>query len=73
MGRSHRSPGPLHEPARRLSPAAAGHLEKGGWYVTSGILDIKEEIVSKAIREAGFAIEEVLRDGEWCAVISRKM
>ncbi len=57
----------------RLSPAAAGHLESGGWYVTSGILDIKEEIVSRAIREAGFAIEEVLHDGEWCAVIARKM
>ncbi len=57
----------------RLSPAAAGHLEKSGWYVTSGILDIKEETVSKAIREAGFAIEEVLHDGEWCAVVARKM
>ena len=57
----------------RLSPAAAGHLAKGGWYVTSGILDIKEDIVSEAIREAGFAIEEVLHDGEWCAVVARKM
>ena len=57
----------------RLSPAAAGHLAKGGWYVTSGILDIKEEIVSEAIREAGFAIEEVLHDGEWCAVVARKL
>ena len=57
----------------RLSPAAAGHLGKGGWYVTSGILDVKEEIVSAAIREAGFAIEEVLHDGEWCAVIARKL
>jgi ribosomal protein L11 methylase PrmA len=26
----------------------------------------------KAIREAGFDIEEVLHDGEWCAVIARK-
>lgn len=57
----------------RLSPAAAGHLGTGGWYVTSGILDIKEEIVSEAIREAGFAIEEVLHDGEWCAVVARKL
>ena len=56
----------------RLSPAAAGHLERGGWYVTSGILDVKEETVNKAIREAGFDIEEVLHDGEWCAVIARK-
>lgn len=54
----------------RLSPAAAGHLESGGWYITSGILDIKEEVVCDAIREAGFEIQEVLHDGEWCAVIA---
>ena len=57
----------------RLSPAAANHLERGGWYITSGILDIKEEIVSEAIRDAGFEIEGVLHDGEWCAVVARKM
>lgn len=56
----------------RLSPAASGHLEPGGWYITSGILDIKETVVSEAIRSAGFVIEEVLHDGEWCAVIARK-
>ena len=57
----------------RLSPAAADHLGTGGWYITSGILDIKEEVVSEAIRNAGFAIDEVLHDGEWCAVIARKI
>lgn len=57
----------------RFSPAAANHLGPGGWYVTSGILDVKEKTVSKAIREAGFAIEEVLHDGEWCAVIARRI
>ncbi len=57
----------------RLSPAAAGHLDRGGWYVTSGILDIKEEVVCKAITEAGFAVEEVLHDGEWCAVVAKKI
>ena len=57
----------------RLSDAAAGHLKRGGWYITSGILDIKEETVTKAIRDAGFAVEEVLHDGEWCAVIARKI
>ena len=56
----------------RLSPSAAGHLEEGGFYVTSGILDIKEEAVSKAITESGFTIKEVLHDGEWCAVIAVK-
>lgn len=57
----------------RLSPAAAGHLDTGGWFITSGILDIKEDVVCRAIREAGFAIEEVMRDGEWRAVIARKV
>ena len=57
----------------RLSPAAAGHLAPGGWYVTSGILDVKEEVVCEAIQNAGFAVEEVLHDGEWCAVIARKL
>lgn len=56
----------------RLSPAAARHLDSGGWYITSGILDVKEAVVSEAIREAGFAIEEVMHDGEWCAVIARR-
>lgn len=56
----------------RLSPAAAGHLAAGGWYITSGILDIREEAVSEAIREAGFDIVKILRDGEWRAVVARK-
>ena len=56
----------------RLTPAAAEHLGKGGWYVTSGILDIKEETVCDAIRREGFAVCDVLRDGEWRAVIARK-
>ena len=51
-----------------LSPAAAAQLKPGGIYITSGILDIKEEIVKKAIEEAGFDIIEVLADGEWRAV-----
>ena len=51
-----------------LSPAAAAQLKPGGVYITSGILDIKEEIVKKAIEEAGFDIIEVLADGEWRAV-----
>jgi ribosomal protein L11 methyltransferase len=51
-----------------LSPAAAAQLKPGGIYITSGLLDMKEEIVKKAIEEAGFDIIEVLADGEWRAV-----
>ena len=36
--------------------------------ITSGILDIKEETVKKAIEEAGFDIIGVMADGEWRAI-----
>ena len=53
-----------------LSPAAASQLKAGGAYITSGILDIKEETVSEAIRAAGFAIKEIMADGEWRAIVA---
>lgn len=55
-----------------LSPAAASQLEPGGLYITSGILDIKEDAVKKAIEDAGFDIIEVLTDGEWRAIAARR-
>ncbi|MBQ6438546.1 MAG: 50S ribosomal protein L11 methyltransferase [Mogibacterium sp.] len=51
-----------------LSSAAAAQLSPGGVYITSGILDIKEDVVKKAIEDAGFDIIEVLADGEWRAI-----
>lgn len=51
-----------------LSPAAAAQLKPGGVYITSGILDIKEDAVKKTIEDAGFDIIEVLADGEWRAI-----
>ena len=55
-----------------LSPAAAKQLKPGGIYITSGILDIKEDIVKKAIEDAGFDIIEVLADGEWRAIYAAR-
>ena len=55
-----------------LSPAAASQIRPGGIYITSGILDIKEEAVKKAIADAGFEITEVLADGEWRAIVARR-
>ena len=55
-----------------LSPAAAAQLRPGGLYITSGILDIKEDIVKKAIEDAGFDIIEVLADGEWRAIAASR-
>lgn len=56
----------------RLSPAAAGHLDKGGIYISSGILESKVDAVADAVRAAGFEIDEVLHDGEWRAIVAQK-
>lgn len=53
-----------------LSPAAAAQIKPGGIYITSGILDVKEETVKQAVKDAGFDIIEVLADGEWRAIVA---
>ena len=55
-----------------LSPSAAAQLRPGGIYITSGILDIKEETVADAVRAAGFTIKEIMADGEWRAIVAVK-
>lgn len=56
----------------RLSPAAAEHIREGGIYITSGILDIKEDIVRDAVEKAGFEVLETIADGEWRAIVARR-
>lgn len=55
-----------------LTPVILHQLKKGGIYITSGIIDEKEETVVKAIREAGLTVLEVNHQGEWVGVIARK-
>lgn len=55
-----------------LTPVVKEHLKKGGIYITSGILDVKEDVVTKAVRDAGMEVLEVTRQGEWVSVTARK-
>lgn len=55
-----------------LTPVVANHIKKGGIYITSGIIDFKEEAVVQAVVEAGFEILEVCHQGEWVSVTARK-
>ncbi len=57
----------------RLSPDAGRHLEKGGIYITSGILTSKKAQVAEVVKQSGFDILEVLEDGEWCSIVGRKL
>ena len=55
-----------------LTPAAARCLKEGGVYISSGILQEKEQMVADAVRKAGLEILEITRQGEWVSVTARK-
>lgn len=55
-----------------LTPEAVRHLKPGGIYITSGIIDDKEEVVKKAIEDAGLSIVEVNHKGEWVSIVACK-
>lgn len=55
-----------------LTPVIVNHMKKGAYYITSGILDVKEEVVTDAVKKAGLTLVEVTRQGEWVSVTARK-
>ncbi len=55
-----------------LTPVIVNQMKKGAYYITSGILDVKEEVVVKAVKEAGLQLVEVTHQGEWVSVTARK-
>ncbi len=55
-----------------LTPVIINHLKKGGIYITSGIIDDKEELVVETVKAAGLEVLEVAYQGEWVSVIARK-
>lgn len=55
-----------------LTPVVVRHMKPGAVYITSGILDVKEEEVKTAVKAAGLELLEVTRQGEWVSVTSRK-
>lgn len=55
-----------------LTPEVKQHLKKGGIYITSGIIDMKEETVKKAHEDAGFEVLEIHHQGDWVSITSRK-
>ena len=55
-----------------LTPVIVNQLKKGGIYITSGIIDDKEETVVEAVKKAGLEVVEVTYQGEWVSVTARK-
>lgn len=55
-----------------LTPVIVNQMKKGGIYITSGIIDDKEETVVAAVRAAGLEVLEVTYQGEWVSVTAQK-
>ena len=55
-----------------LTPVIVAQMKKGAYYITSGILDVKEDVVVKAVKDAGLTLVEVTHQGEWVSVTARK-
>ena len=55
-----------------LTPAAVNALKPGGVFITSGIIEGKEEWVADTMKKAGLEIVAVTSQGEWRNVTGRK-
>lgn len=55
-----------------LTPVIVNQLKPGGIYITSGIIDDKEQTVVDAVKAAGLKVLEVTYQGEWVSVTAQK-
>lgn len=55
-----------------LTLVIVNQLKKGGIYITSGIIDDKEQTVVDAVKAAGLEVLDVTYQGEWVSVTARK-
>ena len=56
----------------QLTPVVVNQLKTGGVYITSGIIDDKEQTVVDAVKAAGLEVLDVTYQGEWVCVTARK-
>lgn len=55
-----------------LTPVIVNQLKPGGIYITSGIIDNKEQTVTDAVKAAGLEVLDVTYQGEWVCVTAKK-
>ena len=58
-----------------LTPHVVPAMKPGAYYITSGILEGREDSVAEAMREAGLeviSVTAVTAQGEWRCVVGRK-
>ena len=62
----------LAEVLTAITPVVPLMLKDGGVYITSGILNEKENIVIEAMEKEGLTVLDVSRQGEWSSIVARK-
>lgn len=55
-----------------MAPVIPARLKKGGYFITSGIIDFKEDAVKEAIEAAGLEVVQINHQGEWVNITARK-
>ena len=55
-----------------LTPVIIHQMKPGAVYITSGIIEDKEQVVVDAVKSAGLEVLEVNHQGEWVSVVARK-
>jgi ribosomal protein L11 methyltransferase len=55
-----------------LTPVIIHQMKPGAVYITSGIIEDKEQVVVEAVKAAGLEVLEVNHQGEWVSVVARK-
>ena len=55
-----------------MAPVIPARLKKGGLFITSGIIDFKENDVKEAIEKAGMEVIQINHQGEWVNITARK-
>lgn len=48
-------------------------LAEEGYFIASGIILSKLDLVVAKVKEIGLEVVEVIKDGEWCAVVSKRI
>ncbi len=55
-----------------MAPVIPARLKQGGYFITSGIIDFKENDVKEAIEKAGLEVIEINHQGEWVNITAQK-
>jgi ribosomal protein L11 methyltransferase len=55
-----------------MAPVIPKRLKKGGIFITSGIIDFKENQVKEAIEQAGLEVLEINHQGEWVNITAKR-